>query len=609
MSAATAVGPEPCAAPTGDFYVSGPAVLYGFVGAPLASAPFTTDAAGTVAWRGDCVALPDGIAFDSATRSYVGTPTLAGSERVSLLAADGDESAGWDAFLDILPASSLQVVMTDAVGAPLDVDDLQRGTAYQLRGSGLPGGTLIYASLHGDLIGHSEATDDGRFALGGTIAPDTALGAHDIDVELVIPASGQRYLTGLAVTVRALRASGPQALTVISGVPVNYSFPAFDANGPVSYSMVGTLPAGLTFDGVSGTLSGTASGPGPLLPLQIVVTDARGSATHDLTLVVLAPETVIPAFSITANSGAGLSAAYQSAVTGGQTPEQALALMAQERRPKSPGTNLLIYVDPATGESRLYIASNVPGASRPPAGDSVAQLIFGTDNAASQMQLDDLAAGAERDAVAAATAIDDSEQKAALQAAIRVAQEEAAARAATAGDATGNAEALRLAREAQVRELAAQLERQRALLAQAAADQLAAVAAARAALLARTPEPNPLPEGTEVTIEMHSTPVLLASTRVGASGGFALRIAPPANMSPGLHHLVVTYRLPDGSVHTSSTPIMALASPAATGAVALPPTGAPAAPVLLAGLTALAAGLGVSLSSRRRKPQAARTAR
>lgn len=589
--------PEPCAAPTGGFAITGPTVLYGFVGTPLASAPFTTDSAGTVAWRGDCLALPDGVAFDQATLSYVGTPTLAGNEIVSLLAADGDESAGWDAFLDILPASALQVVMTDAAGEPLDLDDLQRGAAYQLRGAGLPGGTLVSAFLDGDPIGNSSATDDGRFTLGGTIAPDAAVGAHDIDVEFVMPDSGQRYLTGLTMTVRVLTVSGPTALTVISGVPVEYSFTTSDANGPVSYTIVGTLPGGLSLDGVNGTISGTTSGPGPLLPLQIVATDARGSATHDFTLDVLAPETVIPAFSLTADSGAGLSAAYQSAVEGGQTPEQALDHVAEERRPKSPGTNFLVSVDPETGESHIFIASNAPGATHPPSGNGVDHLIFGTSNAAAQLQFEDLADGAERDAVAAAAAFDAAEQKAALEATIRLAQEEAAARAATAGDAIANAEALRLAREAGLRELAADIEKQRALQQQAAADQLALLAAQRALMLALAAEANPLPEGTDVTIEMHSTPVLLASTRVGSSGGFALRVAPPANMSPGLHHLVVTYRLPDGSVHTNSTPITVLA----TGAALLPPTGAPVAPALLAGLTALVAGLGLSLTPRRRK--------
>src|SRR5690606_34083806 len=101
-TAATAT-PAACDTPTGGFAVLGPPTVYGFVGTPLAPAPFDSTSPGDVSWRGDCDPLPDGIAFDPATRSYTGTPTAVGSVTVTQFAADGSDSAVGDANLVILP--------------------------------------------------------------------------------------------------------------------------------------------------------------------------------------------------------------------------------------------------------------------------------------------------------------------------------------------------------------------------------------------------------------------------------------------------------------------------------------------------------------------------
>jgi hypothetical protein len=73
---------------------------------------------------------------------------------------------------------------------------------------------------------------------------------------------------------------------------------------------------------------------------------------------------------------------------------------------------------------------------------------------------------------------------------------------------------------------------------------------------------------TELTIELHSTPVVLGTTTTDALGNYTTTATIPAGTVPGVHQLVVTGLGPDGQPRTVSTEITVLAKDAAPNVLA-----------------------------------------
>ncbi|WBU37747.1 fibronectin type III domain-containing protein [Homoserinibacter sp. YIM 151385] len=108
-----------------------------------------------------------------------------------------------------------------------------------------------------------------------------------------------------------------------------------------------------------------------------------------------------------------------------------------------------------------------------------------------------------------------------------------------------------------------------------------------------------LPAGTEVSAELHSTPVALGSATVGADGALAIDTAIPAGAELGRHTVVVELDVPGVGVQTARVPVRITAAPEnATAAAGLALTGGDAAPIGLAALLLL--GLGAVLTRRTR---------
>jgi hypothetical protein len=64
---------------------------------------------------------------------------------------------------------------------------------------------------------------------------------------------------------------------------------------------------------------------------------------------------------------------------------------------------------------------------------------------------------------------------------------------------------------------------------------------------------------TELTIELHSTPVVLGTTTTDGFGNYTTTVTIPADTEPGVHQLVVTGLGPDGQPRSVSTEITVLA--------------------------------------------------
>jgi hypothetical protein len=98
------------------------------------------------------------------------------------------------------------------------------------------------------------------------------------------PAAGAKPAE-LAITTPA---ELPEA---IAGRPYAVALAATGADGPVSWSLVGDLPEGLTFDAGTGRIAGTPTrGTATPVALNVSARDARGRATAALQLAVYEPD-------------------------------------------------------------------------------------------------------------------------------------------------------------------------------------------------------------------------------------------------------------------------------------------------------------------------------
>ncbi|HEY1070305.1 MAG TPA: putative Ig domain-containing protein [Thermomonas sp.] len=170
----------------------------------------------------------------------------------------------------------------------------------------------------------------------------TQAGTFNLNVSATDSSTGNGpYTVGQAF---ALTVAGPTlALNPASGTlnapyaaPFSQAFTASGGIGPYSYALSGTLPAGLSFNAGSGTISGSATAPGNF-PITITATDdgttgngAPFTIAQNYTISVPTPTiTVAPASlpnpvaataysqTLTATGGAG---PYSFAVTAGSLP-------------------------------------------------------------------------------------------------------------------------------------------------------------------------------------------------------------------------------------------------------------------------------------------------
>ena len=72
-----------------------------------------------------------------------------------------------------------------------------------------------------------------------------------------------------------------------------------------------------------------------------------------------------------------------------------------------------------------------------------------------------------------------------------------------------------------------------------------------------------LPDGTEVVVEIRSTPRVLGTASVGDSGSFSLDVVVPTDLEPGQHTLVAIATPPGGVASPGSIPVVVVAAPEA----------------------------------------------
>ncbi len=271
------------------------------------------------------VSLPPGLALaatsSNAVRSLRGRPVRAGIYVIEIRLQDST-GASWNAFLRLaiqarpavapqLPAADVGVAfsatlqVTGGVGpfdwTPASVDGVSLTRDGTLSGTPLRAGQYSLRVALTDHNGVSAQTNVPLAAVAGPSVTTTSLpvAAYDAPYAATLVATGGTRRTGMANslgTCAVTASSGPvtgSPDTATSGCTSGGS----TASGPYLWSLASSdhLPAGLSFDPETGTISGTpalATG-GTSTTLHVTATDSwNAQATATLTLTVAKPLTL-----------------------------------------------------------------------------------------------------------------------------------------------------------------------------------------------------------------------------------------------------------------------------------------------------------------------------
>jgi uncharacterized repeat protein (TIGR03803 family) len=198
--------------------------------------------------------LPAGLSFDSTLGVITGVPTSDGTFAVTIGAsnASGSNTTQLTITIDPAPATTgtSPVIASGAVtgktGQPFSYQVIATGvtSAATISAGGLPAGLSINPTT-GFISGTPSEDGSSNVSLALTDGPATA--------------TGTLQLTFTSDPAFPIITSPPTA-DLVGNQPFTFTITApggSDPNDPVTYTLVGTLPPGLTFDPATGVISGT----------------------------------------------------------------------------------------------------------------------------------------------------------------------------------------------------------------------------------------------------------------------------------------------------------------------------------------------------------------
>ena len=267
--------------------------------------------------------LPAGLTFDPDTRMLSGTPSTVGSTNLLYLVGDDSRGGGPGFVFTITVSSNLRLNTSGNRGYTQNtlITNLQLPEAT----GGF--GMLVYTLTGPDGLPMGLEFDPGTRTLSGTPSTVgvTTLTYTVTDINDAFTAMFSKRFT---VTVKAgltLNASGDQNYTLDTAITGLTLPEATGGTGTLQYTLTapgGGLPAGLTFNASTRTLSGTPSTPGTTI-LTYMATDTSdvGTVTFSTTFTVKVNASLALSASGDQNYTQGTAISVQlPAATGGTAP-------------------------------------------------------------------------------------------------------------------------------------------------------------------------------------------------------------------------------------------------------------------------------------------------
>ena len=259
---------------------------------------YTITATNTPTSYSETGALPAGVTINGATGVISGTPTVSGTFAVTVNATNAGGTGTQNLTITVLPNAPVVTSATTANGTistafSYTIAATNTPTSYSVTGA-LPAGVTINTST-GVISG--TPTVSGTFAV--TVNATNAGGTGTQNVTITI-------LPNAPVITSATTANGT--------VGAAFSYTIVATNTPTSYSVTGTLPAGVSVTG--NVISGTPTASGTF-SVTLYATNAGGTGTQNLTITILPNASVITS-ATTANGTTG--SAFSYAITATNTP-------------------------------------------------------------------------------------------------------------------------------------------------------------------------------------------------------------------------------------------------------------------------------------------------
>lgn len=233
-----------------------PGVTTGSVGVAY-NGPALTVTGGTAPFTFSVVgALPAGLSLNTATGAVTGTPTASGNFMIKVTDANGQTATSCQFTIGTAPSITCPVVTTGTAGIAY------AGPALTVTGGTAPYTFSVVGVLPAGLVLNP--------ATGAVTGTPTAAGNFMIKVTDVNGATG----TSCQFTISGPSITCPGVTSGLIGVAFNS--PALTVVGgtaPLTFSVVGTLPAGLALNAATGAITGTPSAVGSF---TVKVTDANG---------------------------------------------------------------------------------------------------------------------------------------------------------------------------------------------------------------------------------------------------------------------------------------------------------------------------------------------
>ena len=264
-------------------------VAAGTVGAPFS---FTITASGTPTSY-TAAPLPAGLTLNPTTGTITGTPVTAGTTVVVLGATNATGSTTATLTITTGLATVAPVITSPAsapgtVGAPF-------GT-YLIAATGLPTSYAATGLPSGLTLNPLTGAINGTPTTAGTsVATLTATNSAGVSTAIltitVAPAAVAPIITSPANATAGVGTPFPTYVIAATGLPTSYT-----ASG---------LPAGLTFNPLTGAINGTPTAPGTY---NVAITASNSAGTSTVTLVIVVapvPSSRIVSFSARAISGPG----------------------------------------------------------------------------------------------------------------------------------------------------------------------------------------------------------------------------------------------------------------------------------------------------------------
>jgi hypothetical protein len=251
--------------------------------------------------------LPAGLSLDPSTGAITGTPTAVGNTTITLSATNSEGTGSGNLTIRVVPARPEITSATTANGT------VGSAFSYQIAASGPPTSYAAKKLPKGLTLNASTGAITGTpMAAGNTTITLSATNSEGI---------GSGNLTIRVVPARPVITS---AITANATVGRVFSYQIKASNVPTTYSIVGSLPIGMTLNSKTGLIRGTPRMTGNTT-LTIIASNAGGIGSAELTIRVT-PATPILSGAKMVNGKLGSAFSYQIKASNSPTSYAADAL-------------------------------------------------------------------------------------------------------------------------------------------------------------------------------------------------------------------------------------------------------------------------------------------